>query len=246
MFHVFTTALTALLVLLPYKASIEQGEIHQVRAPAEAKEAEVVSDIVLPVEAPEIAPQELTAEDRIRKYSEEFGIPPGLPLAVCDAESNLRNVCNEEFGCLAGIGTCQIVQSTFDEQCPERESPYNEDDNTYCTVKMMAAGQLWRWEQSQHKWNYKIPSECSCIKTLRDAGIAIPFETNAEDLHPNTFPHVGAVVLLKYKRLYHAALIIKIDGEGFTVYEGNYEPCHTGERYILLNDPAIRGFWELK
>lgn len=87
---------------------------------------------------------------------------------------------------------------------------------------------------------------CSCIKTARAEGTDIPYNTNAEDLQPNSVPVVGGLVLIKYPNIEHVARIIAFLENGLQVVEGLELP--TGEcvrriRTIPFDYPFIRGFW---
>lgn len=84
---------------------------------------------------------------------------------------------------------------------------------------------------------------CSCIKTARAAGIAIPMGTDAKDLQPNTTPEEGVLALFSYTKDDHAAYVTKIREHGFWVLEGNYEKCRRTIRFVDWDDPHIRGFY---
>lgn len=90
--------------------------------------------------------------------------------------------------------------------------------------------------------------ECSCIKIARSVGVKIPLGTNAEDLKPNTTPHLGSLILLKYGDIWHVAVILGYTDSGFKVVEGNFHrgPCVPTERVLAFNDVHIVGFWSLK
>ena len=85
--------------------------------------------------------------------------------------------------------------------------------------------------------------ECSCIKIARNVGVNIPMGTDAKDLKPNTTPHIGALILLRYGDVYHVAVIRGYVG-GFQVVEGNFKkgPCVATSRVVDFNDPHIVGF----
>lgn len=86
---------------------------------------------------------------------------------------------------------------------------------------------------------------CSCIKTARRLGIAIPYNTNASDFIPNTTPHVGALVLFKFTNdIYHVAYIDKITNDGLFILQGNKEKCKYTEEWISWDNPYLIGFWK--
>lgn len=87
------------------------------------------------------------------------------------------------------------------------------------------------------------PTACSCIRTARAEGTAIPYGTNAEDLIPNSSPVIGGLVLFKYPEFYHVARILSITDIGYVVVEGNKTPCVREYRTVLFKDPFITGFW---
>ena len=114
---------------------------------------------------------------------------------------------------------------------------------------MLANDDYWRWKQSVEGWLPKlgetlIPATCSCIKTARNLGIDIPYDTEADDLKSNTTIFVGALALFKYPNFSHVAVVTKLEASGFWVHEGNYKLCEMTKRFILYNDPALRGFWK--
>ena len=90
----------------------------------------------------------------------------------------------------------------------------------------------------QHEW-----TPCSCIQTARALGVKIPPKHDAEDLMPNSPPIVGGLVLLKYGRSYHIAVIQELGEEKMKIREGNFLPCKIGYRSLSYGDKAIRGFW---
>ena len=73
-----------------------------------------------------------------------------LAVKIAHCESKFKNVPNSD-GSRYGIGVMQIVQTTFDENC--EGDVWNADDNIRCAVKMMAKGELWRWDMSRHCWD---------------------------------------------------------------------------------------------
>lgn len=175
------------------------------------------------------------------------------------AESQYKNVCNIEKGCIAGIGIFQILQSTFDEQCKTTGTPimtdvYNEDDNIQCGIKMIKNEDYWRWNPSMDKWlpklstssREKIESLCSCVKGLRSFDVDFPSIKYARDLPANSTFHVGAVVLFDYpnNNLGHVALITKLTPEYMIVKDTNYKKCAYTERKVYYDDKYIRGFYD--
>lgn len=85
---------------------------------------------------------------------------------------------------------------------------------------------------------------CSCIKTAREEGVDIPYNTNAEDFIPNSRPEIGGLILLKYGLISHVAVIIEFTKEGIIIIEGNKIHCEKTQRIIPYDYYAIRGFWK--
>jgi hypothetical protein len=85
--------------------------------------------------------------------------------------------------------------------------------------------------------------ECSCIKTARALGVKVPFNTNAEDIKPVSIPQIGGLVLLRYDKKFHVAVLEGFKG-GFQVAEGGFikGPCVVTRRIIDFNDSHIAGF----
>ena len=108
--------------------------------------------------------QILSIPEAISYYSDLYGIDDELPLEIARAESQYKNVCNKQYGCSAGIGIFQIVQTTFDENC--EGSPYDVKDNIKCGIKMIKDGDTWRWSQSMHVWSQHISE-----KTKKGIGV---------------------------------------------------------------------------
>jgi len=118
-------------------------------------------------EQPEVEVKKvLSVPEMILYYSDLYGIDGKAPLEIAKAESQYKNVCNKQYGCGAGIGIFQIVQTTFDENC--EGSPYDIKDNIVCGIKMIKNGDYWRWSQSKHVWIHNIPEEIkNKIKILK-------------------------------------------------------------------------------
>lgn len=85
---------------------------------------------------------------------------------------------------------------------------------------------------------------CSCIKTARNEGINIPYNTDAKDLIPNTTPAIDKLVILQYNNVYHVAVIKEYSKNGFIILEGNKTHCVKDIRLLQYNDPHIKGFWK--
>lgn len=81
---------------------------------------------------------------------------------------------------------------------------------------------------------------CNCwalVKTL------IPNLPMTKDIIPNiNKPVVGSVLIAQYGALRHYAIVEKVEGDTFTIYESNFHPCLTGNRTLNINDPHIIGF----
>lgn len=84
---------------------------------------------------------------------------------------------------------------------------------------------------------------CSCVVYARQRGVAIPYNTDAGDLVPNSPPTPGGLVLLRYPKADHVAVITGFTEHGVMVREGNYKHCKETIREIRFDDRALRGFW---
>jgi len=89
---------------------------------------------------------------------------------------------------------------------------------------------------------------CSCIKTARAEGVAIPYNTDAAELPANSVPTVSGLVLISYPNIEHVAKILGFttDGSGIEIVEGLELPdgtCIKRFRTISFNYEYIRGFW---
>ena len=217
----------------------------------------------LPIIETKIVIEKLSVKDLVSYTSDLYKISNEIPLAIVDAESDYRNVCNKEKGCVSGIGPFQITQETFDEQCKNTpliyddkrisKSPFDIIDNVDCGVRMIKNEEYFRWKPSIESWlpmlseenQNKINALCSCVKGLRSFGVNMPF-ADAKNIRPNSVAKVGNVILFKYLKTYHASLIIEIHEDYYLVKETNSFRCQYGERKILKTDPYIRGFYKPK
>ncbi len=207
--------------------------------------------------------EKLSVKDLVSYTSDLYKISNEIPLAIVDAESDYRNVCNKEKGCVGGIGIFQITQETFDEQCKNTpliydekrisKSPYDIVDNVDCGIRMIKNEEYFRWEPSIESWlpllsqenQDKINALCSCVKGLRSFGVNMPFK-DAKYLPANSTAMVGNVILFKYPKTYHASLITAIEEKYYVIKETNFGGCRYNERKVLKNDPYIRGFYKPK
>lgn len=87
---------------------------------------------------------------------------------------------------------------------------------------------------------------CNCVFFIRAMGIPLPPLKSIADLKPNTTPHVGAVVIQKFKSVWHLAYIdaLSKDGKSFHIRQSNKVHCLINEEWVPLNSPSIRGFWQ--
>lgn len=205
--------------------------------------------------------EKLSVRDLISYTTKMYKISDEIPFVIVDAESDYLNICNKEYGCVGGIGIFQITQETFDEQCKGTpliyddkrisKSPYNILDNVDCGVRMLKNEDYFRWEPSMKTWipmlsqetRDKIESLCNCMKGLKSLGVNMP-SANAKDLTANSSAKVGNLILFKYAKSYHAALITEIQKDYYIVKDTNYLRCQYTERKVLKNDPYIRGFYK--
>lgn len=100
-----------------------------------------------------------------------------------------------------------------------------------------------RYFVENYNHNKEWWTSCSCVKTARVLGLAVPANTNAEDLIPNSTPYVGGGVLINSRGIRHLSVIQAITEDGFFIKEGNYEACKIGERFLNFNDNSIIGFY---
>lgn len=200
----------------------------------------------------------LSKIELISYFSDMYEISDEIPLAIAKAESDYQNVCNQEYGCIAGIGEFQIVQTTFDEQCNATGTPvmtnvYNTIDNVQCGVKMIADEHYFRWSPSMHEWyqmlstdtKYMIDTLFSCVKGLRSFGVDLPIISSPNDLSSNSVCKIGAVALFNYPgNIGHGGLIIDMSPEDITLKETNYRAGQLTIRKIAYNDPYFRGCYD--
>ena len=92
---------------------------------------------------------------------------------------------------------------------------------------------------------------CSCVKTVREEGIRIPYGTNVDDLQPNTTPHVGVLALFTFpatkeypEGVPHVALVDDIGEKGFYIVQGNKTPCERTTEWLPWDYESLRGFWK--
>lgn len=112
--------------------------------------------------------------------------------------------------------------------------------------KSSLQGQL---EASTGVIEVRNPIFCSCVLTANWLDSRIPL-THAKDFKPNiTYldVKVGDVILEKYLKTDHIAIISDIQKQGYIVKEGNYRHCeYTEGRVIPYNSERIRGFYRPK
>ena len=146
---------TIIFILLALEISFEADKHYQEKMDAldfsfteESKERMEAKEEVEEVGVIITTTQEI--KDYIRETATDCGVDPDLALRIADAKSDFRDVCNSQYGCVAGISVYQIIRTTFDEQC--EGDVYNIKDNIDCALLMMSKNQYWRWSQSRHNW----------------------------------------------------------------------------------------------
>lgn len=82
--------------------------------------------------------------------------------------------------------------------------------------------------------------KCSCIKSARKFGLAIPYGTDAINIKPNTTIRVGVGVLFNEEQG-HIGVVTSIQEDGFWYKEGGYKidddgTCHITEKFIQWDD----------
>jgi len=89
-----------------------------------------------------------------------------------------------------------------------------------------------------------VSTLCSCVLYVRSKGVDIPKLGNngtPDFLKPNSIPAKGVAILFTYD---HIAYIEKIETTGMWISETNKEDCKYTERFLLYDDPTIRGFYK--
>ncbi len=71
----------------------------------------------------------------------------------------------------------------------------------------------------------------------------LPLMKTPDDLSPNTYPVVGAAVLLNYGHTPHIAIVTGFTEDGVKIAETNYRRCKKTERTLRFTDAALRGFY---
>lgn len=104
---------------------------------------------------------EPTVEERIERTALEYGVDPGLALAVARAESNLEPEAKNPESSASGI--YQFLDGTFRRYCVEEYklteglSEKNKSEiQTECAVRMMAEGGISHWNESKHIWMKRL------------------------------------------------------------------------------------------
>jgi len=129
----------------------------------------------------------------IRETAGRYGVDVELALKIANCESSFRNIVNEEYGAVGGIGIFQIVQSTFDEaveemideqgcwgenntpwdlsiknystfELAENVSPYNIKDNIEVAMYLLSIGGEKHWDASRHCWQPELKKSCKNIR----------------------------------------------------------------------------------
>lgn len=65
-------------------------------------------------------------------------------------------VCNQEFGCYAGMGLFQLIPSTVkycEEKLGREIDPFDIDDNIACAMWLLENEGVKHWEQSKACWS---------------------------------------------------------------------------------------------
>ena len=85
---------------------------------------------------------------------------------------------------------------------------------------------------------------CSCVRWANHLNPRVPLvdATYFKTFNGGT-PSIGGVVIFKYPKNYHIAIIKKFLPDGFLISEANFKECEQGEREIRFDDPRIIGFW---
>ena len=99
---------------------------------------------------------------------------------------------------------------------------------------------------------YALPNTCECVRYIREVH-GVNIKGNASTLSPNISMcnvDVGDVLLLRYGKVSHAALVIGFEWEEgrqtpthFWIVEGNYKRCQVTSRKVKWEDENIRGIY---
>lgn len=108
-----------------------------------------------------IPPNEI--KDYITEWSDFFDVDVELALKIAECETHFRNICNEKYGCIAGIGPLQLVTSTFIETTGRIEAEYggvigdpdvyNYKHNILHGLFLQSKAEYWRWESTHKCWS---------------------------------------------------------------------------------------------
>ena len=74
---------------------------------------------------------------------------------IIECESNWKNICNQKYGCYAGIGLAQIIPSTWKFAKLNGlavDDPFNEVDNLLTAIWLYENYGNKPWSQSQKCW----------------------------------------------------------------------------------------------
>ena len=100
-------------------------------------------------------------------------------------------------------------------------------------------------ENDENNINILSNIYCYCVKTVRELGLNIPYNTDANTFVSNTTPQIGASALFKFpNNTYHVAYIADMASNGFYVLQGNKIDCEYTEEWILWDNPYLTGFWK--
>lgn len=167
----------------------------------------------------------VTVQEHARAIAEEYDVPFSTMEAIIEIESNWGEKMEGDGG-----KSCGLVHIHSDYFPEEFKRCYDNDFSLRFLAQKIKEGKEYLW------------TTCSCMQTAKALGVKLP-RGNASDLKPNTnYPHVGGVIILKYKE-FHAAVIKKVTAGGIYVKEGNFEKCRITERRIDWNDPKIVGYY---
>ena len=98
---------------------------------------------------------------------------PLLALNIVASESNFQNICNRQYGCIAGIGYFQIVRSTFKSFCDG--DVFNGFDNLRCGIKILK-------ESGHHHWDMSAFGHGGWYKNYVSASLML-----SRIMHPELF-----------------------------------------------------------
>lgn len=181
------------------------------------------------LEAPPVPIVTETLQQKAERIAVEMEFPFTIVKSTIDAETGGTWDCSK-IGKAGELGCLQIIPEYHDVD------PLDFEASVRYFITEYKKGHEYYW------------TSCSCISTAKALGVKIPPKTSASDIITNSSPKIGGLLVLKYGKIAHVAVIKEIHRElgeesYYLVREGNFKPCELSERKILMNDSKIKGFY---